>query len=50
MVSAGHAKMASVPTAPRATDGLGNAVSGYSAAMTAAAAAGTPSVEEIMLW
>ena len=50
MVSAGHAKMASVPTAPRATDGLEYPLSGYSAAITAAAAAGTPSVEEIMLW
>jgi hypothetical protein len=50
MVNAGQAKIASVPTAPRARDGLGNAVSGYLAAMTAATAAGTPSVEEIMLW
>ena len=40
MVSAGQAKMASVPTAPRATDGLGYALSGYLAAMTAAAAGG----------
>src|ERR1700747_3361012 len=50
MASAGHAKMASVPTAPRATDGLENALSGYLAAMTAATAAGTASVAEIMLW
>src|ERR1700733_8208548 len=50
MVSAGHAKMASVPTAPRATDGLANALSGYSAAITAAAAGGTPTGGGIMLW
>ena len=50
MVSAGHAKIASVPTAPRATDGLEYADSGYSAAITAATAAGTPSVEAIMRW
>jgi hypothetical protein len=50
MASPGHSKMASAPTAPRATDGLENAVSGYLAAMIAAAAAGTPSVAEIMLW
>jgi hypothetical protein len=49
MVSAGQAKRASVPTAPNATDGLGYALSGYSAAMIASAA-GTPSVDEIMLW
>jgi len=31
-------------------DGLENVLSGYLAAMTAATAGGTPSVEEIMLW
>src|SRR5260370_30024256 len=48
MVSAGQAKIASVPTAPRATDGLGNALSGYSAAITAATGGDTPRDEQIM--
>src|SRR5882757_9546477 len=46
-VNALHAKIASVPTAPSAIGGLGNALSGYCAAITAAVAAGTPSVDAI---
>ena len=45
-----QAKIASVPTAPRATAGLEKWLSGYRAAIAVAVAAGTSSVEAIMDW
>ncbi|MGH3276065.1 MAG: hypothetical protein ACRDNZ_17285 [Streptosporangiaceae bacterium] len=48
--SEGQAKIASVPTAPSATDGLEKLATGYCAAIRAATAAETPRVPWICAW
>ena len=48
--SAGHAKLASETSVLKATGGDGYAPGGYSAAIAAARAAGTPNTDAITRW